>query len=250
MLRYCANLTHLFQEYPFLERFEAAADAGFSGVEVLFPYDDAATEIVRRLNRAGLPLVLINTPPPNWTGGARGFAAIPGGESRFKTDFRRTMRYAQRLQPQHIHIMAGKASGPDAYATFVENLKWAAQEAPKQSLLIEPINSVDAPGYFLDSFELAAGVLAEVNMPNVALQFDAYHAQMISGNVLKTWNEFGHLAKHIQVAGVPGRNEPMGGDIDYPAFYSAIKNSDFKGFVSGEYNPVGRTAEGLDWMKA
>ena len=121
MPRFAANLTFLFKELPFLERFEAAAEAGFDAVEVLFPYDDAASAVVHRLTAAGLPMALINTPPPNWAGGDRGFAAIPGGQARFRTDFKRALRYAERLKPRHIHVMAGLASGPAAHDTFVEN---------------------------------------------------------------------------------------------------------------------------------
>ena len=167
MPKFAANLTFLFKELPFLERFEAAADAGFDAVEVLFPYDDAATEVVRRLNRSGLPMVLINTPPPNYTGGERGFAAVPGSEERFRRDFKRTMRYAERLKPQHVHIMAGAASGPQARETFVENLRWATSEAPSQSLTIEPINQIDMPGYYLSDFQLAATTIAAVGAPNL-----------------------------------------------------------------------------------
>jgi len=249
MPRFAANLTFLFKELPFLERFEAAANAGFEGVEVLFPYDDAASEIIRHLKRSGLPLVLMNTPPPNWTGGERGFAAVPGGEERFRRDFKRAMRFAGQLKPQHIHIMAGKAEGPAARDTFIKNLAWAAAEAPKQSLTIEPINPVDMPGYFLSDFELAAVVLAEVNAPNLGLQFDAYHAQIITGNAARAWQTYQHLVRHVQVAGVPGRAEPEKGKIDYPAFFAAVDASDYTGFVSGEYNPSGRTEAGLAWIK-
>jgi len=248
MPRFAANLTFLFKEYPFLERFEAAAEAGFEGVEVLFPYDDAASEITRRLTRAGLPLVLINTPPPNYTGGERGFAAIPGGEGRFRSDFKRALRYAERLKPQHIHIMAGKAEGLVARDTFIRNLSWAAEQAPTQSLTIEPINQIDMPGYFLSDFELAAVVLAEVDAPNLGLQFDAYHAQIITGDALHAWETYRHLIRHIQVASVPGRHEPDRDDIDYPKFFRALDGAGYDGFVSGEYNPIARTAEGLAWL--
>jgi len=249
MPRFAANLTLLFKEYPFLDRFQAAADAGFDAVEVLFPYDDAATEITRRLARTGLPLALINMPPPNWTGGARGFAAIPGGEDRFRRDFKRALRFAERLKPQHIHIMAGEAEGAAARDTFIANLAWAAAEAPKQSLTIEPINPVDMPGYFLNDFELAAVVLAEINAPNLSLQFDAYHAQIITGDALKAWDTYRHLVRHIQIGGYPGRHEPQDCDIDYPKFFAAVDASGYDGVISGEYNPKGRTADGLDWIK-
>ena len=168
-----------------MERFAAARAAGFDAVEVLFPYDVAVPDILKALARNDLPLALINCPPPNYTGGARGFAAVAG--SRFRQDFKRSVRYAAALGAQHLHIMAGVAKGPDAKATFIENLRWAAADAPDQSLTIEPINQDDMPGYFLSDFDLAAEVIAAIDAPNLRLQFDVYHAQKINGDVLGTW---------------------------------------------------------------
>ncbi|MDJ0823957.1 MAG: TIM barrel protein [Rhodobacter sp.] len=250
MPKFAANLTFLFKELPFLDRFQAAADAGFDAVEVLFPYDDPVPATLRHLTRSGLPLALINTPPPNWTGGDRGFAAIPGGEDRFRRDFKRALRYAERLKPRHIHIMSGIAEGPAARDTYLGNLAWAAAEAPGQSLTIEPINPTDMPGYFLNGFELAAEVLAEIDAPNLGLQFDAYHAHRLTGDVPGTWATHRDLVRHVQVAGHPGRHEPGGGDIDYPAFFAALDNAGYAGYVSGEYNPKGRTEDGLDWIRS
>ncbi|MDJ0630887.1 MAG: TIM barrel protein [Rhodobacter sp.] len=248
MPKFAANLTFLFKELPFLDRFEAAAEAGFDAVEVLFPYDDPVPDILRRLSRAGLPLALINTPPPNWAGGDRGFAAIPGGEDRFRRDFKRALRYADRLKPRHIHIMSGLAAGREAHATYVRNLAWAAAEAPGQSLTIEPINPVDMPGYFLNDFECAAAVLAEVDAPNLGLQFDTYHARMLTGDVARTWATCRHLVRHVQVGGVPGRHEPDVGEIDHAAFFALLDAEGYDAFVSGEYNPRGRTEDGLGWI--
>lgn len=249
MPRFAANLTYLFKELPFLDRFDAAAEAGFDGVEVLFPYDDAASEIVRRLKRADLPMVLMNTPPPNWTGGARGFAAVPGAQGRFKMDFRRTLRYAERLRPQHIHIMAGVAEGPEALDLFVENLTWAAAEAPNQSLTIEPLNTGDMPGYFLDSFALASDVLDRVAAQNLGLQFDLYHASKFSDDILRAWQAHHGHVRHVQIAGIPDRNEPDQSMFDYANFFALLDDSGYDGFVSAEYAPKARTQEGLDWMK-
>lgn len=249
MPKYAANLTFLFNELPFLERFEAAADAGFVGVEVLFPYDDAATEIVRRLKRAGLPLVLMNAPPPNWSGGERGFAAVPGLEGRFKQDFRRTLRYAERLRPMHIHIMSGVASGAEARQALVENLRWAVDQAPKQSLTLEPLNPLDMPGYFLQDFDLAAEIIDEVGADTLGLQFDAYHAQLITGDVIATFNRHAKRVRHIQIGGSPGRIEPHRGEMDLHAFLAAVDAAGYAGFVSGEYKPQHRTLDGLDWLR-
>lgn len=249
MPRLAANLTYLFKEVPFLERFEAAAEAGFEGVEVLFPYDDATTEIVRRLRAADLPLVLINTPPPNWTGGDRGFAAVPGLEGRFRMDFKRTLRFADRLKPKHIHIMAGVSEGDDALRVFVENLAWAAAQAPKQSLTIEPLNPQDMPGYFLQDYDVAARIISDVGAPNLGLQLDTYHAHQLTGDVMGTWQKHHAITRHIQVGGAPGRVEPDQGEVDLPGFFAAVDASDYDGFVSGEYKPQGRTHEGLGWMR-
>lgn len=249
MPKFAANLTFMFKEYPFLERFAEAKAAGFDAVEVLFPYDEAASEIARLLADHNLKMVLINCPPPNYAGGDRGFAAVPGLEDRFKKDFRRALRFAEFLGATHMHIMAGKAKGLVARETFKRNLTWAAQEAPKQSLTIEPINQRDMPGYFLHDFDEASALIAEIDAPNLGLQFDAYHAQIITGDALKEWEKCSSIVSHIQIAGAPERDEPQKGDIDYPAFFRAVDKAKYKGWISGEYQPKGRTEEGLDWFK-
>jgi len=249
MTRLAANLTFLFTELPMPERFAAARRAGFSGVEVLFPYDLATKELSHAAQAAGLEFVLLNTPPPNWSGGPRGFAAIPGGEDRFRRDFRRALRFAQELGVRHIHVMAGRAHGPQALQTFMRNLSWAAAQAPQLSLLIEPLNPVDMPGYFLNDFELAAAILDEIGAPNLGLQFDAYHAQHITGDALACWDRHGARARHVQIAGFPGRHEPRGGDIDYPAFFRRLAASGYDGWVSAEYIPATTTEAGLHWLK-
>jgi len=248
MPKFAANLTFLFRELPFLDRFEAAAEAGFTGVEVLFPYDDAAGEITRRLRANGLKMVLINCPPPNWAGGARGFAAVPGLSERFRHDFRRALRFAEALGAQHLHLMAGRARGVVARKTFVDNLAWAAEQAPAASLTIEPINPTDMDGYFLNDFDQAAEILDAVGAPNLSLQFDMYHAQMITGDGMAAWEKYGGRAKHVQVGGAPGRGEPRRGDIDYPAFFAGLDAVGYRGWVSAEYNPTAQTQAGLSWM--
>jgi hydroxypyruvate isomerase len=243
MPRFCANLTRLFTELPFLDRFGAAKAAGFEAVEVLFPYDDPVPDILDRLDRTGLPLALINCPPPNYTGGPRGFAAVPGAEDRFRTDFRRAARYAATLGAHHLHVMAGAADGPEARATLIANLRWAASAAPKLSLTIEPINRHDMPGYYLADYGLALDVLREVGAPNLHLQFDSYHAQRITGDVMGTWDLVRPHVVHVQVAGYGTRHEP-----DDPAFLAGLDADGYGGWVSGEYIPKGRTEDGLGWM--
>ena len=244
MPRFCANLTLLFTELPFLDRFAAASAAGFAGVEVLFPYDDPVPEMLDRLDRTGLPLVLMNCPPPNYTGGPRGFAAVPGLEDRFRTDFRRAARYAATLGAQHLHVMAGTTDAPEARATFIGNLAWATAAAPKLSLTIEPINRHDMPGYYLADYGLALDILEEVGAPNLRLQFDSYHAERITGDVPGTWDRVRPHVAHVQVGGYGSRHEP-----DDPGFLARLDADGYAGWVSGEYNPRGRTKDGLDWMK-
>jgi hydroxypyruvate isomerase len=249
MPRFAANLSLLFQEVDFLDRFALAKEAGFDVVEILFPYDAPGQDIRSALIRHDLVLCLINCPPPNYIGGARGFAAIPGGEARFQHDFRRTLRYADVLKPTHVHIMAGPVEqGQAAHAAFVQNLRWACAEAPGQSLTIEPINTGDMPGYYLHDFAYARDVIAEVNAPNLGLQFDAYHAQKITGNMMAAWAEHGDRAVHIQIAGANGRHEPVKGEIDYPAFFERLDAEGYDGVVSAEYHPERDTLSGLGWL--
>lgn len=250
MPKFCANLTWLFTELPFLERFAAAKVAGFDAVEVLFPYDVNAQEIVNELVRHELKMVLINCPPPNYTGGAQGFAAMPGLQARFRTDFKRALRYAQTLGAQHLHIMSGVSEGPEAKATFIENLRWAAAEAPKQSLTIEPINTDTMPGYFLSDFALGHEIVTQIDAPNLRLQFDTYHAAKITGDVMGTWEDMRPITAHVQVAQMPDRSEPDQGEIDYPAFFADLDAQGYQGWVSGEYKPRGTTQEGVGWISA
>ncbi|TNE63788.1 MAG: hydroxypyruvate isomerase [Rhodobacteraceae bacterium] len=249
MPKFAANLSFLFKEYPFLERFAEAKAAGFKAVEVLFPYDEPASEIAWRMQDLDLEMVLINVPPPNYTGGERGFAAVPGLEERFRRDFKRALRYAEFLKAGHMHIMAGKAKGVVALETYKRNLAWAAQEAPNMSLTIEPINPHDMPGYFLDDFDLAIEVLDAVAELNLGLQFDAYHAQIITGDAMAAWERYAPYVRHIQIAGAPERHEPVKGLIDYPALFRAVDDSGYSGWISAEYMPKTRTEDGLEWFR-
>lgn len=226
----------------------AAKEAGFDAVEVLFPYDVNAQDIVAELARHELEMALINCPPPNYTGGPQGFAAIPGLEERFRKDFRRALRYAQTLRATHLHIMSGVAEGPAAKETFVNNLRWAAAEARDQSLTVEPINNETMPGYFLNDFDLGREIVTAIDAPNLRLQFDAFHAAKITGDVMGTWDAMRDITAHVQVAQMPDRGEPDQGEIDYPAFFAALDGQGYDGWVAGEYKPRKATTEGLDWI--
>ena len=184
-------------------------------------------------------------------------AAVPGLEERFRRDFRRTLRYASVLRPERIHVMAGPAEGDTARAVFTENLRWAAAEAraQDQALTIEPLNLIDNPGYFLSDYDLAATILDDVGAPNLGLQYDAYHAQRITGDAMAVWKKHGARATHVQIAQTPNRHEPDHGDpenggIDFPAFFARLEADGYRGRIAAEYRPRGRTVDGLGWFQA
>ncbi len=248
MPTFAANLSTLWTDLPMERRPAAAAAAGFAWVEVLFPYDLDAAAFRQDLARLGLGLALINGPPPNYAGGARGFAALPGGEARFASDLRRVLRYAGVLAPRHVHLMAGTAEGPEAHAAFVANLRAACAAAPKQSFTIEPLAPSEAPGYFLADYDLAARVLEEVGAPNLGLQFDAYHAHLIEGDALAAWARVGHLARHVQFADAPGRGPPGSGAIDLPALFARLDADGYGGLVAAEYRTEDAVETTLGWL--
>ncbi len=248
-MKAAANLSHLWPELPYLDRFDAAAAAGFTGVEVLFPYDVPAKETQRALMRGGLQMVLINAPPPNYTGGARGFAAEAGNEARFAHDMRRACRYAQALRVPMIHVMSGYAEGQVAKETMIANLKQAVQDTPAGiTLMLEPLCPQSQPGYFLNDYALAAEIIAAVDAPNLRLQFDSYHAQMIHGDAVAVFNQYRDLITHVQIGDTPIRGAPGTGDVDFPALFAALRAAQYSGWVSGEYTPAGSTQSTLKWM--
>lgn len=250
-MKFAANLSLLWPELPFLERFDAAAAIGFDAVEVLFPYDIAVPDIQMAMRRTGLHMILINAPPPNYTGGLRGFAARPGGEARFQHDMRRAFRYAEALGVRMIHVMSGEGTGPECFDVMVENLKWASKRAPKGlTLTVEPLNSKDMPGYFMNDYGLAADILDAVKKPNVRLQYDSYHAQVIHGDAVDVWKRFGLRAAHVQIGDAPGRVAPGDGKANFKALFAAMAASEYKGWISAEYNPGNRpTEDSLRWLK-
>ncbi|MEO9898686.1 MAG: TIM barrel protein [Paracoccaceae bacterium] len=250
MPNFAANLSHLWTEIPFLDRFDAAAEAGFTGVEVLFPYDTPAQDTLAALSRNELHFVLLNAPPPNYTGGDRGYAAVPGLEKRFAYDLRRAIRYASALKAENLHIMAGKAEGDAARDTFVENLRHAVDTVPEGlRLTIEPLNPKSMPGYFLNDFDLAADIIETIGSEKLALQYDTFHAQEITGDALGTFRAHRDMICHIQVGDSPGRTAPGTGAIDFKSFFAAVKQSNYSGWISAEYSSDGRTEENLKWLK-
>ena len=248
MPRFAANLTLLFTEVPMLDRPDWAARSGFDGVEVLFPYDHPMDDWQRALN--GLPLALINTPPGDWAAGERGFAAVPGLESRFRESFLRAAEYATRLSAGRLHVMAGVAKGPEAAQCYVENLAWALGEAPELTLTIEPLNPEDMPGYFLNDFDQAARILDDLANPRIGLQFDLWHAARLHGDAALVWATHRHHINHVQIAGFPSRNEPGGGGFSLPDLCDDIDIHCPDIWISAEYRPAKGTAQGLGWLTA
>lgn len=250
MPRFAANLSFLFTEVPFPERFAAAAAAGFRAVEFMFPYEWPTEEIADRLSAAGLRNVLFNVAQGNWASGERGIAALAGREGEFIDAIGTGLRYAETLGCAQLHVMAGLTEHGASRATFVSNLAAAAADLAARSnvtLLIEPINTKDMPGYFLTALEEAREIIAEVGKPNVGLQLDLYHRQVMRGDARDALRAFADITRHIQIASPPDRGEPDRGELDYAAIFRDIDSSGYSGWVGCEYKPRGRTADGLQW---
>jgi len=250
MPRFAANLGHLFTEYPLIERFGAAAACGFTAVELQFPYDMAPAAVKAELARHGLTQLGVNTPP----GPEFGLAALPGRERDFDAAFKRALDYVAAIGGTAIHCMAGVVpvnERPAAEKVFITNLTRAAAEAAKANitLLIEPINPRDRPGYFLKDVEHAADLVGKIGAPNVRIQFDFYHIQIVGGDLLKRFEKFLPVVGHVQIAAVPTRGEPDEGEIAYPHVFEAIERLGYTGWIGCEYKPRARTAEGLSWAK-
>ncbi len=245
---FAANLTMLFTEVSPLDRPGLAAQAGFDGAEILFPYDYPAKDWEAAL--AGLPLAMINTPPGDWAAGDRGFAAVPGEETRFRDGFLRAAELASRLGAARVHVMAGVAKGPQAEQVYVENLTWAAGQAPDLTLTLEPLNPDDMPGYFLNDFDQAGRIVDDLGLPQVGIQFDLWHAARIHGDAAAVWAKHSARVNHVQIAGFPSRNEPGGGGFDLTGLCSALDETGYSGWVAAEYRPTRATVHGLAWLGA
>jgi hydroxypyruvate isomerase len=255
MPRFAANLTMLFNEVPFLDRFERAAKAGFDAVEFLFPYAHPAAEIKARLDANGLALVLHNLPAGDWDAGERGIACLPGRRDEFRDGVARAIDYAGALGVKQLNCLAGKrpaqASAAQADDTFAENLRWASDELRKAGLklLIEPINTFDIPGFHLSRTAQALAVIDTVGADNLYVQYDIYHAQRMEGELAATLER--HLSRigHVQLADNPGRHEPGTGEINCPFLFAHLDRIGWRGFVGCEYKPAGATEEGLAWRQ-
>ena len=255
MPKFAANLTMLFNEVPFLDRFAAAKKAGFGGVEYLFPYDFEKGVLAEQLHQYGLTQVLHNLPAGNWGAGERGIAILPNRVAEFRDGVSRAVEYAKALDCRQVNCLAGIVpEGADPVklrAVFVENLRYAADALAKHNikLLIEPINTRDIPGFFLNGTEQAIQIISEVGSENLFVQYDIYHMQIMEGDLAMTMKK--HLGRiaHIQLADNPGRNEPGTGEINYPFLFRTLDEIGYRGWIGCEYKPKTNTLEGLGWYK-
>lgn len=251
MPKFAANLSLMFTELPFMQRFHAASNAGFSAVEYLFPYEHPAPEISAQLKEHGLQQALFNAYAGDWDAGERGLASMEGRQQAFRDSIEQALEYAQVLDCPKIHVMAGIGqSTAKAQSLYVDNLRYAADKAAALNVevLIEPINARDMPGYFLGSVPQAIDLLGRIDRPNARLQFDYYHAQITSGDVTVLMRESIEHIGHIQIASVPERNEPDAGELNYPYVLAALDAAGYTGWVGCEYRPAGETTAGLGWL--
>jgi hydroxypyruvate isomerase len=254
MPRFAANLTMMFNEVPFLDRFDAAARAGFEAVEFLFPYPYPAAEIRSRLAANGLQLVLHNLPAGNWDAGERGIACHPDRVIEFHTGVGKAIEYAQALEVRQVNCLVGKApvatDPATARRTLVANLRFAAGELKKAGikLLVEPINTYDIPGFFVSRTDDAIALLDDVDSDNIFLQYDIYHAQRTEGELGATIARHFPRIAHIQLADNPGRHEPGTGEINYDFLFRLIDRLGYAGWIGCEYKPATTTEAGLRWL--
>lgn len=255
MPKFAANLTMLFNEVPFLDRFKAAAGAGFRGVEFLFPYAFHRDQIADRLNQYQLDLVLHNLPAGNWEAGERGIAILPERVAEFREGVGEAIVYAKALGVKQLNCLVGKQgadlSTEKARETLVANLRFAADalKAENIRLLVEPINTFDIPGFFLNRTKQALDLFDEVGSDNLFLQYDIYHMQRMEGELAKTIETNLARIAHVQLADNPGRNEPGTGEIHYPYLYALLDRIGYDGWIGCEYKPATTTVEGLGWLK-
>ncbi|CAM2151678.1 MULTISPECIES: 2-oxo-tetronate isomerase [Paraburkholderia] len=255
MPRFAANLTMMYNEHAFLDRFAAAAHDGFDAVEYLFPYDHPAAEVKARLEENGLAQALFNAPPGDWAAGERGLAALPGREDEFRRGIDKALDYARVLGNRKLHVMAGIVASEDTRAQqrelYLKHLDYAAQAARGEgiTILIEPINTRDMPGYLLNRQDDAHAICAEIGAANLQVQFDCYHCQIMEGDLaVKLKRDIARIG-HIQVAGVPERHEPDSGEINYPWLFSLIDELGYTGWIGCEYWPRAKASDGLGWIR-
>ena len=255
MPRFAANLSMLYPQHEFLDRFAAAAADGFEAVEFLFPYDYSANELKQRLSDNGLVQALFNAPPGDWAAGERGIATLPGREDEFRSGFDRALEYAAVLGNTRVHVMAGLLAAESDrarhHSVYLQNLAYAADQAGKAGItvLLEPINTRDMPGFFLNRQDQAQAICNEVGATNLKVQFDCYHCQIVEGDLATTLRRDFDRIGHIQIAGVPDRHEPDQGEVNYPYLFELMDHLGYDGWVGCEYRPKGDTSTGLQWLR-
>ena len=255
MPRFAANLSMLYPQHEFLDRFAAAAADGFEAVEFLFPYDYSANELKQRLSDNGLVQALFNALPGDWAAGERGIATLPGREDEFRSGFDRALEYAAVLGNTRVHVMAGLLAAESDrarhHSVYLQNLAYAADQAGKAGItvLLEPINTRDMPGFFLNRQDQAQAICKEVGATNLKVQFDCYHCQIVEGDLATTLRRDFDRIGHIQIAGVPDRHEPDQGEVNYPYLFELMDHLGYDGWVGCEYRPKGDTSTGLQWLR-
>jgi hydroxypyruvate isomerase len=253
-LRFAPNLSMLYTEVSFLDRFARAAAAGFTAVEFLFPYDFAPQVIRQRLDDAGLQMVLFNISPGDFAKGERGYCNNPQRRDDFRRTFEQALTYATGLQAPRLHVMTGNRVAGLARAAqlhcVLENLAWAAPQAAAAgvTLLIEPLNAIDQPYYFVSNTTQGMEIVRGINHPHVRLQYDLYHAQMSEGNLIQTIRTLLPAIGHVQISDVPGRHQPGAGEINYPAIFATLEAAGYHGYIGLEYHPDGETDSSLAWL--
>ena len=252
MPRFSANLGFLWPELPLLERIDAAGKAGFRAVEMHWPYDEPEAALREACARNGLTLLGLNTPRGDVAAGENGLGAVPGREEAFRADFDRAAAYAEAVGATAMHVMAGFVP-PEQQAhgerTFLDNLAYAAAKAEGLTLLLEPLNPRDAPGYFYHTLAEAAGIIEKAGIPALKIMFDVYHVGVTEGDVLTKLRRYAGLIGHVQIAAVPSRAEPDEGEIAYRAIFDELDRLGYAGWVGCEYKPRGKTGDGLSWTE-
>ncbi|MDV7105359.1 hydroxypyruvate isomerase [Vibrio sp. TH_r3] len=255
MYKFSANLSMLFTEYEFMQRFEAAAKSGFEGVEYLFPYDFSHSAIANELTKHKLTQVLFNLPCGDWNAGERGIACHPDRIDEFRSGVAQAIEYAHALNCKKVNCLAGKkpstVSEEDAYRTLVDNLRFAAEELKTAgiALVFEAINTIDIPEFFINSTKQAKKIQNDVDSSNLTLQYDIYHMQIMEGDLSRTIEQNLSIIGHLQLADNPGRHEPGTGEINYSFLFKHLESISYKGWVGCEYIPKTNTLDGLGWIE-
>ena len=250
MLRFAANISTMFHEYAFSERIVIAANAGFQAVECQWPYDVSANDLKEQLDKAGIPLILLNAPAGDWGTGDRGLAAISGREQEFKDSITMALEYARALGCHNVHVLAG-VSDEGGTELYMKNISWAADFLKPYGIkvLIEPINTVDVAGYFLSTTEQGIDILNVLNRDNIALQYDIYHSYRMKESPQQILHDYCDRMAHLQLSDCPGRHEPGTGEIDFSVLFLQINELQYNGWIGCEYSPKDDTIQGLSWME-